>query len=202
MPEVIGMKRVIGVTGGIASGKSNVCSVLKDLGYPVIDADEISFNLSKKGMPIYKAIRESFGDDYLMEDGEIDRKKLGKLNFKNSAAKLILNQISHPIILDEMKRQIGEYKDGLVFVEVPLLYEAKLEGLCDKVICVFLSKKLQVERLIEREGIDEDYALAKIHSQMDLYMKKSLADYVIDSKGSFDETKAQVINIINEIKGV
>ena len=196
------MKRVIGVTGGIASGKSNVCSVLKDLGYPVIDADEISFNLSKKGMPIYKAIRESFGDDYLMEDGEIDRKKLGKLNFKNSAAKLILNQISHPIILDEMKRQIGEYKDGLVFVEVPLLYEAKLEGLCDKVICVFLSKKLQVERLIEREGIDEDYALAKIHSQMDLYMKKSLADYVIDSKGSFDETKAQVINIINEIKGV
>ena len=202
MPEVIGMKRVIGVTGGIASGKSNVCSVLKDLGYPVIDADEISFNLSKKGMPIYKAIRESFGDDYLMEDGEIDRKKLGKLIFKNSAAKLILNQISHPIILDEMKRQIGEYKDGLVFVEVPLLYEAKLEGLCDKVICVFLSKKLQVERLIEREGIDEDYALAKIHSQMDLYMKKSLADYVIDSKGSFDETKAQVINIINEIKGV
>lgn len=196
------MKRVIGVTGGIASGKSNVCSVLKDLGYPVIDADEISFNLSKKGMPIYKAIRESFGDDYLMEDGEIDRKKLGKLIFKNSAAKLILNQISHPIILDEMKRQIGEYKDGLVFVEVPLLYEAKLEGLCDKVICVFLSKKLQVERLIEREGIDEDYALAKIHSQMDLYMKKSLADYVIDSKGSFDETKAQVINIINEIKGV
>ena len=196
------MKRVIGVTGGIASGKSNVCSVLNELGYPVIDADKISFELSQKGMPIYKAIRESFGDDYLLENGEIDRKKLGKLIFKNSAAKLILNQISHPIILEEMKRQISSYKDGLIFIEVPLLYEAKLEGLCDKVICVFLSKKLQVERLIEREGIDEDYALAKIHSQMDLYMKKSLADYVIDSKGSFDETKAQVINIINEIKGV
>lgn len=196
------MKRVIGVTGGIASGKSNVCSVLNELGYPVIDADKISFELSQKGMPIYKAIRESFGDDYLLENGEIDRKKLGKLIFKNSAAKLILNQISHPIILEEIKRQISSYKDGLIFIEVPLLYEAKLEGLCDKVICVFLSKKLQVERLIEREGIDEDYALAKIHSQMDLYMKKSLADYVIDSKGSFDETKAQVINIINEIKGV
>lgn len=196
------MKRVIGITGGIASGKSNVCSVVKELGYPVINCDKISFDLSKKGEPLYKAILESFGEDYLLDDGEINRKKLGKLIFLNSSAKLILNQISHPLILEEAKKQIATYKDGLVFIEVPLLYEAKLEGLCDKVICVFLSKKLQVERLIEREGIDEDYALAKIHSQMDLYMKKSLADYVVDSKGSFDETKAQVINIINEIKGV
>ena len=82
------------------------------------------------------------------------------------------------------------------------MYEAKFDSICDKVICVFLSQKYQVERLMEREGIDEDYALAKIHSQMDLYMKKSLADYVINSKGNFDETRQQVIDVINNIKGV
>lgn len=196
------MKRVIGVTGGIASGKSNVCSIIESLGYKIIDCDKITVQLSKKDGPLYKVILDKFGPDYLLDDQELDRKKIGKLIFNNSAAKLVLDSVTHPIIIDEVKRQINEASDGLVFVEAPLLYEAKLENICDKVICVFLSKKIQVERLMEREGIDEDYALAKIHSQMDLYLKKSLANYVIDSKGTFDETKEQVIKIINELEGV
>lgn len=194
------MKLVIGVTGGIASGKSNVCNVIKELGYPVIDCDKITKELSEINKPIYNAILNNFGNDFLLEDDNLDKKKISKLVFSDPSKKMLLDSITHPIIKDEVLRQLSLYESGLVFVEIPLLYEAKFDSICDKVICVFLSKKKQVERLIEREGIDEDYALKKIHSQMDLYMKKSLADYVIDSKGSFEETKLQVENIINKLK--
>ena len=196
------MKRVIGITGGIASGKSNVCTVIRELGYPVIDCDEITRKNYEINGKIYNVVLERFGKDFLLDDGNIDRKKLGKLVFNNSSAKMLLNSITHPIIKEELLSEISKYNDGLVFVEIPLLYEAKFETICDKIICVFLSQKYQVERLMAREGIDEDFALKKIHSQMDLYMKKSLADYVINSKGSFDETKLQVIDVINNIKGV
>ena len=195
------MKKVIGITGGIASGKSNVCNVIKNEGYQIIDSDKINRDLSLKGEPIYLKIVEKFGTEYLTSDGEIDKKKLAKLIFHDSKAKEELNNISHPIIINEIKRQIDLATDDIIFVEIPLLYEAHLEYLCDKVICVFLNKKTQVERLMQREGIDEDYALEKIHSQMDLYIKKIKADFVVDSKGDFDETKKQVIKILMEIKG-
>ncbi len=195
------MKRIIGVTGGIASGKSNVCHVISSLGYSVIDSDAISRELSEKGKPLYNAIVGRFGTEYLDEEGNLNRSKLGKLIFRNSAAKLVLNQTTHPIIVEEIKKRIKEQPDGIIFIEIPLLFESKLEYLCDKIICVFLSKKQQVLRLMEREGIDEDYALAKIHSQMDLYMKKELSDYVIDSQGSFEQTEEAVIQVINQIKG-
>ena len=194
------MKMVIGITGGIASGKSNVCNVIKEFGYPVIDCDKITRELSEINKPIYNAILEKFGNDFLLDDYNLDKKKISKLVFSDPSKKNLLDSITHPIIKDEVLRQLSLYSSGLVFVEIPLLYEAKFDSICDKVICVFLSKKKQIERLIEREGIDEDYALKKIHSQMDLYMKKSLADYVIDSKGSFEETKLQVENIINKLK--
>ena len=195
------MKKVIGITGGIASGKSNVCNVIKNEGYQIIDSDKINRDLSLKGEPIYLKIVEKFGTEYLTSDGEIDKKKLAKLIFHDSKAKEELNNISHPIIINEIKRKIDLATDDIIFVEIPLLYEAHLEYLCDKVICVFLNKKTQVERLMQREGIDEDYALEKIHSQMDLYIKKIKADFVVDSKGDFDETKKQVIKILKEIKG-
>ncbi|MBQ9899610.1 MAG: dephospho-CoA kinase [Acholeplasmatales bacterium] len=194
------MKKVIGITGGIASGKSNVCQVIKKLGYPIISCDEITRNNYNIGGKIYNVVRERFGDEFLLDDGNIDRKKLAKLIFSKESAKLLIDSITHPIIKEELLSEIAKYDDGLVFVEIPLLYEAKFDTLCDLVICVFLSQKYQVERLMEREGIDEDYALKKIHSQMDLYLKKSLADYVIDSKGNFDETEKQVIEVINNIK--
>ena len=196
------MKRIIGVTGGIASGKSNVCNIIKNMGFEVIDCDEISYRLSKKGCPIYDEILKAFGNDYLLDNGEIDRKKLGRLIFNDTKKKELLNKISHPIIIKEIKRRIDNSENELIFLEAPLLYEAHIENLCDKVICVFLNKKHQVERLMERDGIDEDFALAKIHSQMDLDFKKSLANYVIDTRGTFDETRVQVEKVVNEIKGV
>ncbi len=193
------MKRVIGVTGGIASGKSNVCSIIESLGYKVIDCDKITVQLSKKDGPLYKVILDKFGPDYLLEDGELNRKKLGVLIFNNSSANNLINDTTHPIIREYLLEEIKKIPDGLVFIEVPLLYEAKFDNICDKVICVFLKKKYQVARLMAREGIDEDYALAKIHSQMDLYLKREKADYVIDSYGSFEETEKEVKNVLEDI---
>ena len=145
------MKLVIGVTGGIASGKSNVCNVIKELGYPVIDCDKITKELSEINKPIYNAILNNFGNDFLLEDDNLDKKKISKLVFSDPSKKMILDSITHPIIKDEVLRQLSLYESGLVFVEIPLLYEAKFDSICDKVICVFLSKKKQVERLIQRE---------------------------------------------------
>lgn len=196
------MKRVVGITGGIASGKSNVCSIIRNSGFQVIDCDKISHDIILKGTKAYDQIINEFGDGFIDDEGQINRKKLGKLVFNDLKAKKVLEAITHPIIKEELNKQINDSNEELLFVETPLLYEAKLEEIFDYVICVFLPKKIQVERLIVREGIDEDYALAKIHSQMDLYMKKTLADFVVDSRGSFEQTKMQVDNIINIIKGV
>ncbi len=195
------MKQLIGVTGGIASGKSNVCNVIRSLGYKVIDLDEITHNLYKKGNSIYNAILDTFGLDYLDSNLEIDRLKLGKYIFQNEKAKEKLNSITHPLILAKMKEEIDNLNERIIFLDIPLLFEAKLEYLCDKIICVYLEESLQVKRLMERDHIDYDYAMLKIHSQMDLNIKKDKADYVIHSKGSLDETEALVKTIINEIEG-
>lgn len=194
------MRKVIGVTGGIASGKSNVISIIKRQGFKVIDCDLINHNLQKINMPIYNAIKEAFGSSYFLDNGELDRKKLGELIFHNENEKLKLNSISHPIIKEEVLKEINK-ADGIVFVDVPLLYESKFNSLCDKVICVYLNRKTQIERLMERDHIDYSYAKSKIASQMDLDQKRDLADYVIDSKGSFQETERQVLKILEMIKG-
>jgi dephospho-CoA kinase len=194
------MRKVIGVTGGIASGKSNVISIIKRQGFKVIDCDLINHNLQKINMPIYNAIKEAFGSSYFLDNGELDRKKLGELIFHNEKEKLKLNSISHPIIKEEVLKEINK-ADGIVFVDVPLLYESKFDSLCDKVICVYLNRKTQIERLMERDHIDYSYAKTKIASQMDLDQKRDLADYVIDSKGSFQETERQVLKILEMIKG-
>ena len=194
------MRKVIGVTGGISSGKSNVISIIKRQGFKVIDCDLINHNLQKINMPIYNAIKEALGSSYFLDNKELDRKKLGELIFHNENEKLKLNSISHPIIKEEVLKEINK-ADGIIFVDVPLLYESKFDSLCDKVICVYLNKETQIKRLMERDHIDYSYAKAKIASQMDLDQKRDLADYVIDSKGSFQETYHQVLKILEMIKG-
>lgn len=195
------MKQIIGITGGIASGKSNVCSVIRNLGYKVIDCDKITHELYKKGNSIYNAIIDVFGKEYLDSNLEIDRKKLASYVFNNKEALKLLNETTHPFILNEINREINLIKDDIIFIDIPLLYEAKLENLVNKVICVYLDKELQIERLMARDNISREYALVKIHNQMDLKIKKDKADYVIDSKGTIDETNALVKTIINKIKG-
>ena len=195
------MKKIIGITGGIASGKTNVCNVLKDLGYKIIDCDEIAFTLSKKGNILHREIIKYFKEDYLLENGEINRKKLAKTIFNDSEKRKKLDNITHPIIKEELLKRINTYKDEeYIFIEVPLLYESKFNLICDLVLCVYLEKPLQIERLMSREGISYEYAKAKVESQMDLALKGEMADYVIISSGSFDDTKNQIIRFITRLK--
>lgn len=189
----------IGITGGIASGKSYVCSEIKKLGYPLIDCDKINRDFQQIGMPIYNEIVKHFGESFLNEDKTINKTKLGKLIFSDDDKREFLNSISHPIIISEMKRQIEEY-DGLIFMEIPLLFETKLEYLCDKIICVFVDEKTQIDRLMARDGIEYEYTINKITSQMPLSLKKDKSNYIIDSSTGFDDTKKQIDEIIYKLK--
>ena len=195
------MKAVIGITGGISTGKSNVSNEIRNLGYKVIDSDEIYKNLSKKGMPICKKIEECFGKKYILDNGEINRLELGKLIFNDEASKNKLTSITHPEIVKEIKIQISNSSEELIFVDIPLLYEAKLEYLCDAVLCVYVDYEEQIKRLMERDKIDYSYAKAKINSQMDINEKIKLSKYSLSSEGSFIDTKAKIIKIIDKIKG-
>ena len=192
--------KVIGITGGIASGKSYVSSVIKKCGYPVIDADIISKELSKKGGTVYKEIMRVFGSSYLDTNLEIDRQKLGSLIFNDKQAKELLNSISHPLIIDEINRQIALAKTDLVFVDVPLLFESGMENMFDKIICVYLPRKIQIERLMNRDNISYEYAVKKIESQLSLENKKTKSDYVINSTNSFDYVELNVIELIKKLK--
>ena len=194
--------KVIGITGGIASGKSFVSSVIKKTGYPVIDADLISKELSQKGGAVYHAIIKTFGESYLDNNKEIDRQKLGSLIFNDKQAKGLLNSISHPLIVEEMERQIASAKSDLVFVDVPLLYESGLENMFDKIICVYLPRRIQIERLMNRDNISYEYAVKKIESQSSLEQKKAKADFVINSSNSFDYVESNVIELIKKLKEV
>jgi len=194
------MRYVIGVTGGIASGKSQVCKIIKDSGYNVIDCDQIARESSKIGKPMYKAILDHYGRGYLLPDGNIDRYKLGQLVFNDSLQREILNNLTHPIIIEELKKQITSY-EGLIFVEMPLLFESKLELMFDRIICVYLNKKLQINRLMLRDDIDQQYAKSKIESQLDLKYKKKRSHYVIDTGGDLNKTRAETISILQKIEG-
>lgn len=195
------MKKVIGITGGIASGKTNVSRLVKAFGFPVIDADEISKMLSQKGQAIYLKIIEAFGNGYLNEDQSLNRDLLGKFIFQNSSARKKLNDISHPLIVEEIKKQIDNSQASMVFVDIPLLYEANLAYLCDKIICCYLPYRLQLKRLMNRNQISKRYAKSKIKSQMSLKKKRKMADYVINTAYEFSHTEEQLKQIINQIKG-
>jgi dephospho-CoA kinase len=194
--------KVIGITGGIASGKSYVSSVVKKSGYPVIDADHISKELSEKDKPVYNAIVRTFGESYLDENKNLDRQKLASLIFNDKQAKGLLNGISHPLIIDEMERQIKNAESDLVFVDVPLLYESHIENMFDKIVCVYLPRTIQIERLMKRDNITYEYAVKKIESQKSLEEKKNLADFVINSSNSFDSVDKSVIELIKTLKEV
>ncbi|MEC1613056.1 dephospho-CoA kinase [Bacillus mojavensis] len=194
------MTLVIGLTGGIASGKSTVANMLIDKGITVIDADIIAKQAVEKGMPAYRQIIDEFGEDILLENGDIDRRKLGAIVFTNEQKRLALNSIVHPAVREEMLKRRDESianQETFVVLDIPLLFESKLESLVDKIIVVSVTKELQLERLIKRNQLTEEEALSRIRSQMPLEEKVSRADDVIDNSGTLEETKQQLEEILS-----
>jgi dephospho-CoA kinase len=193
---------VIGLTGGIATGKSTVAEMLKNDQIPVIDADILAREAVFKGKPAYKKIIEEFGNGILLENGELNRKKLGDIVFSNEEKRQILNQIIHPEVRKEMIKQrddLVKRGENLVVLDIPLLFESGLENMVDYIVVVAASENIQLERLMKRNHLTEEQARNRINAQLPLEIKKQKADDWIDNSGERSETKAQVDRILKKL---
>ena len=189
---------VVGITGVIASGKSSVVNYLKGHKYFVIDSDLIVKELYNKKNVISK-IAKTFGNSYI-EDGQINKKELGKLIFNNPLERQKLNDLIHPLVRCEIIKKIDNCADELIFVDIPLLYEAGFSDLCDYVIVVYANELKNIERLIQRDNLTKEEAIIKINTQMPMINKIYLADFIIDNSSSLCYTYERINEIIDMIK--
>jgi dephospho-CoA kinase len=197
---------LVGLTGGIASGKSLVAKLLKDYGAYVIDADEIAHEAIQPGTPACQEIRQQFGEGILKEDGTIDRSRLGQLVFSDPARRAVLEGIVHPRVfaVEEARRREIAQRDpqAVIIFEAPLLVETRAHELMDRVIVVYADRKTQLRRLKERDCLDPEEAKRRISAQLPLSDKKQYADYVIDGMASPQEVARQTETIYRELKAL
>ncbi len=184
---------IVGLTGGVASGKSLVSGELKRLGAHIIDADRISREILHAGSPAYLEITGAFGEGVLNADGTIDRKALARIVFADRGKLALLNRITHPPIIEEIRARIKalieRFADPLIVVDAALLIEAGLNKEMSKVIVVYADEEKQIKRMIERDHLSVEEAMARINAQMPLARKIKYADYVIDNNGSVEDTR-------------
>ncbi len=190
----------VGLTGGIASGKSTVSQILKEAGGFIIDADQIAHSSLKKGQPAYRSVLDVFGVSILdPQDGEIHRKKLGDIVFRNPAKRLILNQIVHPFVMEvaeaEMESIASNHPHAVIVFDAPLLIEAKIHLKMDMVLLVYVDEATQVKRLCKRDGFSRVEAEARIRAQMPLDAKIPFANEVINNSKSPQEVRQDVLDI-------
>jgi dephospho-CoA kinase len=193
------MSLVIGLTGGIASGKSTVSTMLKEMNITVVDADIEARHAVMKGEPAFFKIIEEFGADILLDNGEIDRQKLGSIIFHQAEKRQMLNEIVHPEVRKRMINQAeNAQKNGeaVVVLDIPLLFESKLTYMVDKTLLVYVDAETQLQRLIARNNLSVEDAEARIRSQLPLSDKVKLADAVIDNNGSIEDTKKQLNQVL------
>ena len=187
--------RTIGLTGSIACGKSNVSAVLRELGAAVVDGDLLSRELTAPGGPALPAIRETFGDGVFHADGTLNRRALGDVVFASDAARQRLDGLMQPLLRSLILRRMEEARAGgakICVLDMPLLFEAGLDTLCDTVWCVHLPREEQLRRLMARDGLTLSQAEARLRSQLSSEEKAARAQVVIDTSGSIDETRALI----------
>ncbi len=186
----------IGLTGSIATGKSTVTNMLKELGAFVIDCDKTARDVVAPGTRGLAKIEEVFGKDAVAADGSMDRVYIGDLVFRNPGMKKRLENILFPLIFEaldeELLRLEREGATPVVFLDMPLLYEVKYDSYVDEVWLVYAPFEVQLSRLMKRNGYTKEEALLRIHSQISVDKKKSLAQQVIDNSGTLEDTKEQV----------
>ncbi|GAB6932912.1 dephospho-CoA kinase [Calditerricola satsumensis] len=192
----------LGLTGGIACGKSTVLAMFARRGIPTVDADVLARRVVEPGEPAWREIVERFGADILLPDGRIDRKRLGALVFADEAARLDLNRIVHPRVRAAMWHEVEEAERRgakLVVCDVPLLFESGLEDRFDAVMVVYVPPEEQLRRLMARDGLTREEALARIRAQMPIEEKRRRADYVIDNSGPLAATERQVDAFLRQV---
>ncbi|KAL0916372.1 hypothetical protein M5K25_013876 [Dendrobium thyrsiflorum] len=194
--------RIVGLTGGIASGKSTVSGLFRSSGVPVVDADLVARDVVKKGTPGWRKVATAFGDDILLENGEINRSRLGQIVFSDPAKRQLLNRLLAPhissgIFWEIMKLWVKGCK--VVVLDIPLLFETKIDRRTKPVIVVWVNPETQLQRLMARDGISEEEARNKINAQTSLDWKKTKADIVIDNSGSIEDTRTQFQNVLKQV---
>ncbi len=191
---------VIALTGGIASGKTTLLNALNKQGVPVIDADQISRSLTAPNGEALPQIRNAFGDGVFHEDGTLDRKALAAIVFSDEEARLRLEGIIHPMVADRIRNELSEISltHKAAVVDIPLLYESKMESMADEVWCVYVPKREQLKRLRARDGLTKEQALMRLKSQMDPREKCRRADHVIRTDGVPEESAAQAVRLWQE----
>lgn len=188
---------MVGLTGGLASGKSTVTQILREQGAIVVDTDEVYHDLLESSTDMLLGLREAFGAEYFDEDGHLERKRLADRVFGDSEAMARLNALTHPFVIEEAQARVDEALSRdrdlvLVFLAVPLLFETRLDGMTDTTVVVSCSPEQQIQRLMSRDGLDEEAARLRIESQMPLSEKVSRADHVLDNSGSLEQTFEQI----------
>lgn len=192
---------IVGLTGSIATGKSTVSAMFQEAGIPVVDADIAARRVVDPGMPALRRVVEVFGEEMLLSDGSLNRKALGALIFNDEEAREILNSIMHPAIrewMEEEKKRYVEEGAAVVIMDIPLLIENDLVHTVDEVIVVSVSEQTQKARLMKRNELSEEEALARIQSQIPVKEKEAYATYVISNEGSLQETEQQVKEILDK----
>lgn len=194
------MQKVIGLTGGIGTGKSTVSELLAVHGFKIVDADIAAREAVEKGSEGLEQVRQVFGDEAIDENGKMNRKYVGEIVFNDDKMREKLNQIIHPIVRDLMERQKEAYlKDGFnVIMDIPLLFENNLQDTVDETWLVHASESIQVERLMERNDLTQEEAKARVYSQISIDKKRRMADRVIDNRGTLLELKQNLEALLME----
>ena len=193
--------KIIGLTGGIASGKSIVSSVFKELGAVILDADQIARLVVLPHQPAWEDIVKFFGPEVVNKDKSLNRAKIGDIVYNNPESLRELNRFTHPRIMqyykDELRRIQIEQPDAIVILEVPLLYETNMDKLCQQVVVVWVDRETQIRRLMKRDNMTYEDAVRRVEAPLDEKVKR--ADFVIDNRGSIVETKEKATKYYNEI---
>ena len=195
------MTKIIGITGGIASGKSTVVAEIRKHGYQVIDADQVVHELQAKGGKLYQALCNWLGTDILQENGELDRKKLGQLIFSSKDMLEKSSRLQNGIIREELARRRDELAktQKVFFMDIPLLIEHDYMDWFDDIWLVHLDEKTQLERLVMRNHFSKEEAKKRMASQMSTEAKKPYADKLLDNSGDLTELKAQIHQLLQEL---
>ena len=196
------MVRIIGITGGIASGKSTVTEFLRQQGYQVIDADQVVHELQEPGGRLYQALLSTFGPAILQEDGRLDRPKLGAMIFGNPELLAQSSQIQNRIIREELagRRDMLAETEDIFFMDLPLLFELQYEDWFDQIWLVDVTEETQLSRLMTRNALSQDEAEKRIAAQLSLQEKRKRADVLIDNNGSLEETRQQIRNALQKLE--
>lgn len=190
--------RIIGITGGIASGKSTVSNYIKSLGYTVFDADACSRSLTAKCGAALPAIAATFGSDYIV-DHTLDRKKMSQLVFENQAARKTLESILHPMVIAQCNTLMHNSADEQLFViDAPLLLESGMDSLCDETWVVYAPQRVIIERAQARSGLTATEIRKRIRSQMPFYLKRQRANHIIDNGGTLEATLRRTDRLLKQ----